>query len=67
MFGKKEKRAWELFKILFEKFDINPSTIKEKEVIYIYKKATDVVNSIENLEDIYRINGKIDINKLGDL
>jgi len=64
MMSKKEKRAWEVFKVLLGKTPKYPTNIVEADTILFYMRATEIVNSVDNLEYIYKMNGKIDKNVL---
>ncbi len=62
MFAKKEKRAWEIFRVLLSKLPKHPTNITESEVLNLYIRATEIVNTTNDLEYIYKVNNKIDRN-----
>lgn len=66
MFGfkTKEKKIFDIFKILLYKDSKEPMQLSEADILKIYERATEIFKTVDQLESIYSLQGKIDVKKL---
>lgn len=60
----KEEKIYEIFIVLLQKLPTYPSNISANDILHIYKRAIEIFETVDNLESIYSIEGKINAQEL---